>query len=62
MENENVGLEHDYLINSGAELVNCSPETVKRYLAKMTSSEGMYEWEDRFGAVLLVLKSEYKNK
>lgn len=62
MINENIGLEHDFLVNSGAEKVNCSTETIKRYLHKMTSNEGMYEWEDRFGAILLVLKSKYKNK
>ena len=62
MVNEDVGLEYDFLISSGAEKVGCSPETVKRYLKKMTSSEGMYVWEDRFGSVLLVLKSEFKNK
>lgn len=60
MENENIGLEYDHLVNSGAEKVNCSTETIKRYLRKMTSSEGIYEWEDRFGSVLLVLKSQYK--
>lgn len=60
MENPNIGLEFDYLVSSGAEKVGCSPETIKRYLKKMTSKEGMYEWEDRFGSVLLVLKPEYK--
>lgn len=62
MENENIGLEYDHLINSGAEKVGCSTETIKRYLKKMTSLEGLYEWEDRFGSVLLVLKKQYKNK
>lgn len=59
--NENIGLEYSYLINSGAEFVNCSIETIKRYLAKMTSSAGMYEWNDRTGSVLMVLKKEFKN-
>jgi hypothetical protein len=58
--NANTGLEYSYLINSGAEKVGCSPETIKRYLNKMTSSEGMYEWEERFGGTLLVLKPEHK--
>ncbi len=62
MVNEDIGLEYGYVVNSGAEKCNCSPETSKRYLSKMTSQEGIYEWEDRFGGILLVLKSEYKNK
>lgn len=60
MPNENVGFEYSFLVNSGAEKVGCSPETIKRYLNKMTSAEGMYEWSDRFGSVLLVLKKEFK--
>ena len=61
MENENIGLEYSFLVNSGAEKVGCSPETLKRYLNKMTSNEGMYEWFDKFGSTVLVLKKEYKN-
>jgi hypothetical protein len=61
MENEDVGLSHSMLINSGAEKVNCSTETIKRYLAKMTSSEGIYDWLDKYGSVVLVLKEQYKN-
>lgn len=61
MENENIGLEYSYLVNTGAETVNCSPETIKRYLNKMTSSAGMYEWFDKMGSVVMVLKSQYKN-
>ena len=61
MENENIGLEVDHLINAGAEKVGCSTETIKRYLRKMTSSEGMYEYLDKFGSVCLVLKEQYKN-
>lgn len=61
MENENIGLEYSKLIASGAEKVQCSPETIKRYLSKMTSEEGMYEWFDKFGSIVLVLKSQYKN-
>lgn len=61
MENENIGLEYSHLVNAGAEKVSCSPETIKRYLKKMASSEGIYEWMDKFGSVVLVLKEEYKN-
>jgi hypothetical protein len=60
MENSNIGLEYDFAVSSGAEKVGCSPETIKRYLKKMTSSEGMYTWEDRYGSVLLVLKPEFR--
>jgi hypothetical protein len=60
LENANTGLEFEYLVSSGAEKIGCSPETIKRYLKKMASNEGMYEWEDRFGSILLVLKKEYR--
>lgn len=63
MENENLGLAYSYLLGSGSEKVDCSPETIKRYLLKMTSEEGMYEWFNKFGSEsLLVLKTQYKNK
>lgn len=62
MENENAGLEYDFLVSSGAEKVSCSTETIKRYLKKMTSEQGMYVWENRFGSVLLILRPEFKNK
>lgn len=61
MENENIGLEYKFLINSGAEYVGCSQTSIRRYLDKMTSTEGMYEWESRTSAILLVLKPKYKN-
>ena len=61
MENENIGLSYDYLLNSGAEYIGCSQETLKRYLKKMTSSEGIYEWFDKTGGISMVLKAEYKN-
>ena len=61
MENENIGLEYSFLVNSGAEFVGCSPETIKRYLAKMSSAQGIYEWFDKMGSIVLVLKQEYKN-
>ena len=62
LPNENIGLQYDYLINAGAEKIGCSPETIKRYLKKMTSKEGIYEWNDQFGSVLLVLKKEKKSQ
>lgn len=61
MENENVGLSMDYLLNTGAETIGNSQESCKRYLAKMTSSAGMYEWFEKFGSNVMVLKEEYKN-
>ena len=61
MENENIGLTLDYLLNSGAEIVGNSQESCKRYLGKMTSDAGMYEWFDKMGSVIMVLKPEYKN-
>lgn len=61
MENENIGLEYNFLVNSGAEFVGCSTETIKRYLNKMTSTQGIYEWFDKMGSVVMVLKSQYKN-
>lgn len=60
MENENIGLSFDYLVNSGAETVGNSPESCKRYLGKMTSDAGIYEWFDKMGSVVMVLKKEYK--
>ncbi len=61
MENENIGLNYSYLINSGAEFVGCSPETIKRYLAKMTRQAGIYEWFNSSAGEVMVLKQEYKN-
>lgn len=56
-----IGLTYTFLVNSGAEKVNCSTETIKRYLNKMASDEGMYEWDDRFGSEpLLILKEMYR--
>ena len=60
MPNENAGFHHDYIVNSGAEMIGCSTETIKRYLAKMTSTEGNYEWDVRNGSSVLVLKPEMK--
>jgi len=36
-------IRYEDSINAGAEFVGCSTETVKRYLKKMTSTEGSYE-------------------
>ena len=58
---ENNGhLEYHFLVNSGAEKVDCSPETIKRYLLKLTSKEGMYEWFERGTETVLQLKQEYQ--
>ena len=35
-------IRYEEAINAGAEYIQASSETVKRYLRKMTSSEGMY--------------------
>lgn len=60
--NTNIGLTYSFLINSGAEKVGCSTETIKRYLNKMSSDEGMYTWENRSGSEpLLVLKEMYRD-
>jgi hypothetical protein len=57
---ENNGLlEYNFLVNSGAEHIQCSPETIKRYLKKMTSEQGMYDWIERDTATYLGLKEEY---
>jgi len=62
MANANIGLTYTFLLGSGAEAVECSPETIKRYLKKMASDEGMYEWEERYSESepLLVLKKQYR--
>lgn len=45
---ENHGLlQYDFLVHSGAEQIGCSSETIKRYLKKMTSKAGAYEWLER---------------
>ena len=56
---ENHGLlQYDFVVHSGAERVGCSPETIKRYLKKLTSKAGAYEWIERDG-LLLKLKDVY---
>ena len=45
---ENNGLLlYDFLVHSGAEQIGCSSETIKRYLKKMASDAGAYEWIER---------------
>ena len=61
MENENIGLTFDYLTNTGSEIVGNSQESCKRYLAKMTSSAGIYEWMSRSDGIFLVLKENSKS-
>lgn len=60
MADDSAGFEYHYIVSTGAETVNCSPETIKRYLSKMTSAAGTYEWFDKFGSVVLVVKEKYK--
>lgn len=48
-------------INSGAEVVGCSPLTTARYIAKLTSSVGVLnEVRDMLGETVLVLKDHLK--
>lgn len=61
MNNENIGLKYDYLIYSGSETINNSPESCKRYLAKMTSQAGNYEWFESSQGTVMVLKADMKN-
>ena len=56
-ENNGV-LEYNFLVNSGAEHIECSPETIKRYLKKMTSEEGMFEWLERDEGTFIHCKGE----
>ncbi len=51
-------VEYNFLVNSGAEKVQCSPETIKRYLKKMTSEEGDFEWIERYAGTFIHLKGE----
>lgn len=57
-ENHGV-LQYEFLVNSGAERIGCSPETIKRYLKKLTSKAGSYEWVER-DELYLKLKDRYK--
>ena len=56
-ENHGV-LQYEFVVNSGAEQIGCSPETIKRYLKKLTSEAGAYEWLER-GELYLKLKDVY---
>ena len=60
MADDSIGLEYTYLINSGAEKVECSTETIKRYLQKMTSNEGSFIWHNHFGKTTMKLKDTMK--
>ena len=51
-------LAYDFLVHSGAEQIGCSPETIKRYLKKMTSQAGAYEWLER-GELYIKLKDRF---
>ena len=57
-ENHGV-LQYDFVVNSGAEKIGCSPETIKRYLKKLTSKAGAYEWLER-DELYLKLKDRYR--
>lgn len=61
--NEQDGYLKADAINSGAELVGCSPSTTTKYLAKLTSKEGpLQERKDMLGDLMLVLKDHLKPK
>ena len=60
MTDDSIGLEYTYLVNSGAEKVECSTETIKRYLQKMTSNEGSFIWHIQFGKTTMKLKDKMK--
>lgn len=44
----------------GAEAAHCSPETAKKYLRKLTSIVGMFDWDDEMEIVQL--KREYETQ
>lgn len=56
-----VMMELNEVVNSGAELVRCSPRTIDRYLDKLTSSVGMYTLneESSTGKKLITLKPRW---
>ena len=60
MTNENATFPYDYVVESGAEKIECSIEAVKNYLRKMTSEEGNYYWTARNGSSYLALKPSMK--
>ena len=46
------------LINGGAELLGCSQKTTRRYLDKLTSSEGKYQKKKIENITMICLKEE----
>ena len=46
------------LINGGAEMFECSQKTTRRYLEKLTSSEGRYERRKDGNITMIYLKEE----
>ena len=46
------------LINGGAEYCGCSPKTTRRYLDKLTSSEGKYQKKKIENIIMIYLKEE----
>ena len=46
------------LINGGAELLGCSQKTTRRYLDKLTSSEGKYQKKKIENIIMIYLKEE----
>lgn len=50
------------LINGGAEILNCSQKTTRRYLEKLTSSEGRYEKRKDGNITMIYLKEASKLK
>jgi len=50
------------LINGGAEYCGCSPKTTRRYLEKLTSSEGRYEKRKDGNITIIYLKEESELK
>jgi len=50
------------LINGGAEMFECSQKTTRRYLEKLTSSEGRYERRKDGNITMIYLKEESELK
>ena len=50
------------LINGGAEMFECSQKTTRRYLEKLTSSEGRYARRKEGNITMIYLKEESKLK
>jgi len=56
--NENGRWEEKDLINSLAEKLELSPITIKRYLDKVCSSEGIYQRDNTFDGIFVKYKQE----